>query len=177
MNSSEKLINRVAESSLITLDLEELYISSEDKAIFDLKDYLFMGLILKEKHFRESLKAIDWERYRSKNVAIHCSADAIIPIWAYMLIGVYLEPVAQRFYFCEPNQIDEKIFFELLSALDITRYIDQRIIIKGCSNRPIPVAAYLEITRKLRPVVRSLMYGEACSNVPLYKQKPVAMHS
>ncbi|MBA2423190.1 MAG: DUF2480 family protein [Chitinophagales bacterium] len=177
MNSSEKLINKVADSGLMTIDLEDFFVSSEVKASFDLKEYLFMGLILKEKDFRESLKTTNWEQYRSKNVAIFCSADAIIPMWAYMLISVYLEPIAKRFYFCEPDELDDRIFFEILSSLDIMQYKDQRVIIKGCSSRPVPISAFVKITRELRPLVRSLMYGEACSNVPLYKQKPVAIHT
>ena len=173
METEDKLVNRVADSGLITFDLEELY-PKEDRATFDLKDYLFMGLILKEKDFREALKNIDWEKFRSKNVAVFCSADAIIPVWAYMLAGVYLEPVASRFFFCKEYELDEKIFKEELEKIDIAQYKDQRIIIKGCSDKPVPVSAYLEITRKLRPIAKSLMYGEACSNVPLYKQKVVS---
>jgi|ERR1043165_6502516 hypothetical protein len=170
METREKLINRVAESSLITFDLEELY-PKEEKISFDLKNYLFMGLILKEKDFREALKNIDWSVYQDKNVAVFCSIDAIIPVWAYMLAGVYLTPLAKRFFFCKEEELDEVIYKEEIAALDISQYKDQRIIIKGCSDKPVPVSAYLEITRKLRPVVKSLMYGEACSNVPLFKQK------
>jgi len=170
METQEKLINRVSESGLITFDLEEFY-PREEKISFDLKDYLFMGLILKEKDFREALKNLDWSAYQNKNVAVFCSADAIIPIWAYMLVAVYLSPVARRFYFCKEEELDDVIFKEEIAALDVTQYKDQRIIIKGCSDKPVPVSAYLEITRKLRPFAKSLMYGEACSNVPLFKQK------
>ncbi|HYV94541.1 MAG TPA: DUF2480 family protein [Chitinophagales bacterium] len=170
METQEKIINRVSESGLITFDLEEFY-PKEEKISFDLRNYLFMGLILKEKDFREALKNLDWSAYQNKNVAVFCSADAIIPVWAYMLVGVYLAPAAKRFYFCKEEELDDMIFKEEIAALDITPYKDQRIIIKGCSDKPVPVSAYLEITRKLRPVAKSLMYGEACSNVPLYKQK------
>lgn len=170
MESQDKIINRVAESGLITFDLEELY-PKEEKASFDLKDYLFMGLILKEKDFREALKNVDWSSFQNKNVAVFCSADAIIPVWAHMLVSVYLAPVARRFYFCKEEELDEHIFREEIAALDVSSFKNQRIIIKGCSNLPVPTSAYLEITRKLQPVARSLMYGEACSNVPLYKQK------
>src|SRR6185503_15368547 len=170
METQDKIVNRVAESGLITFDLEEFY-PKEEKKSFDLRDYLFMGLILKEKDFREALKNMDWSAYQNKNVAVYCSADAIIPVWAYMLAGVYLGPVAKRFYFCKEEQLDEVIYKEEIAALDVSPYKDQRIIIKGCSDKPVPVSAYLEITRKLRPVAKSLMYGEACSNVPLYKQK------
>ncbi len=176
MESTEKLINRVADSGLITLDLEELY-PQEPKAAFDLKDFLFMGLILKEKDYREALKAVDWEKYKGKNIAVFCSADAIIPVWAYMLAGVYLEPVANRFFFCPFDELDAKIYDEKITKFDVQSFKDQRVIIKGCSDKPVPVSAYLAITRKLRPVARSLMYGEACSNVPLYKQKSAPIHS
>ena len=166
----DNIINRVAESTLITFDLEDFY-PKEEKASFDLKDYLFMGLILKEKDFREALKNLDWTTYQNKNVAVFCSADAIIPVWAYMLVGVYLAPVAKRFFFCRQEELDDVILKEEIAVLDISPYKDQRIIIKGCSDKPVPVSAYLEITRKLQPVAKSLMYGEACSNVPLFKQK------
>jgi hypothetical protein len=165
-----ELVNRVAESTLVTLDLEEFY-PAEEKASFDVKDFLFMGLILKEKHFREALKNLDWSSYSNKNVAVYCSADAIIPVWAYMLVATYLEPVAKRTYFCEEKDLDSVIFRQIIDNLDTAPYQGQRIIIKGCSQKPVPVSAYLDITRKLRPVARSLMYGEACSNVPLFKQK------
>ncbi|MBX7108492.1 MAG: DUF2480 family protein [Chitinophagales bacterium] len=170
MESTEKLVNRVADSGLITLDLEE-YFPQQPKEAFDLKDFLFMGLILKEKDYREALKSFDWGKYRGKNVAVFCSADAIIPVWAYMLAGVYLEPLANRFYFCSVEEMESKIYEETIAGLDVEVFKDQRVIIKGCSDKPVPVSAYLAITRKLRPVARSLMYGEACSNVPLYKQK------
>lgn len=176
MESTDKLINRVADCGLITLDLEELY-PQEPKAAFDLKDFLFMGLILKEKDYREALKAVDWEKYKGKNIAVFCSADAIIPVWAYMLAGVYLEPVANRFYYCRFDELDDKIYDEKIAKFDVQSFKDQRVIIKGCSDKPVPVSAYLSITRKLRPVARSLMYGEACSNVPLFKQKSAPIHS
>ena len=170
MNLPEKIVNKVEESGLITIDLESFY-PEEERASFDLKDYLHMGLIIREKEFREALKQLDWENFRDKNVAVFCSADAIIPMWAYMLVGTYLEPVAKRFFFCSEKDLDDKIFQEILSDLDVTPFNGKRILIKGCSDKPVPASAYLEITRKLRPVARSLMYGEACSNVPLFKQK------
>jgi len=170
MEATHKIVNRVAESELITFDLEELY-PKEERASFDLKEYLQMGLVLKEKDFREALKNLDWEKFRNKNVAVFCSADAIIPVWAFMLSGIYLGPVAKRFYFCKEDELDEKIFKEEIEKLDISSYKNRRIIIKGCSDKPVPVSAYVELARKLQPVAKSLMYGEACSNVPLYKSK------
>jgi hypothetical protein len=171
-----ELINRVAESTLLTVDLEEFY-PIEEKASFDLKDFLYMGLILKEKDFREALKNLDWSSYSNKNVAVFCSADAIVPVWGYMLVATYLEPIAKRVYFCDEKELDTVIYRQIIDNLDVTPYHGQRIIIKGCSQKPVPVSAYMDITRKLRPVARSLMYGEACSNVPLFKQKSAPTHS
>lgn len=172
METEEKLVNRVADSGLITFDLEQFY-PNEERASFDLKDFLFMQLILKEKDYREALKDFDWEKYRNKNVAVFCSADAIIPVWAFMLAGVYLDSVANRFYFCNEEDLDSIIFSEAIGNLNIEEFKGHRIIIKGCSEKPVPVSAYLEITRRLKPVAKSLMYGEACSSVPLFKQKKI----
>ncbi len=170
MEKVEAIVNRVLESSLITFDLEELY-PSEEKMGFDLKEHLFMGLILKEKDFREALKVLDVSLYQNKNVAVFCSADAIIPIWAFMLVAVHLQPEANGIYFCTPDKLDEEIYKEKIARIDTTAFMGKRVIIKGCSAKPVPVSAYMDITRRLRPVAKSLMYGEACSNVPLYKQK------
>ena len=166
----QPLVNRVAESGLITLDLESLF-PKEGSINFDLKNYLFKEIILKENDFREELKNLDWEKYRDKIVAIYCSADAIVPMWAYMLVAVYLQPLARAFYFCNPEELDEKIILDEISKLDLNIFDNQRIIIKGCSNRQLSPAAYVAITRRLGAVARSLMYGEACSNVPLFKRK------
>lgn len=166
----EALVNRVAESGLITLDLESLY-PKEASVYFDLKNFLFKEIILKENDFREALKNLDWETYRNKMVAIYCSTDAIIPMWAYMLVAIYLQPVAKAFYFCNPEELDEKIILDEISKLDLNKFDNQRIMVKGCSNRQLSPAAYVAITRRLGAVARSLMYGEACSNVPLFKRK------
>lgn len=166
----ELLINKIAESGLFTIDLEEYYPKGEN-VVFDLKDYLFMGLILKEKDFREALKNIDWSIYKSKNVAITCSADAVIPMWAYMLITSYLRPKAEEIVFGNEDDLQKALFIKNLSAINIPDYIDKRIVIKGCGDKPVPEAAYIEITRLLRPVVKSIMYGEPCSTVPIYKRK------
>lgn len=167
---SEPFINKVAESGLITLDMEKWYPRGET-AVFDMKDYLFMGMILKEKDFREALKNIDWEKYRDKNVAVTCSADAIIPVWAYMLVATYLQPIAKEIVMGDEKELHKTIFLKNLSAIDIREYTDKKVVIKGCGETPIADYVYMEITKLLRPIVKSIMYGEPCSTVPVYKKK------
>lgn len=167
---SDAIVNKVAESGLITLDLEAYY-PQGDIAVFDLKDYLFMGLILKEKDFRAALQQLDWNQYKGKNVAILCSADAVIPMWAYMLVAVYLEPVAAAFAFGTPEEARRQIFITNLQQINPTDFSDKRIVVKGCGDVPIGEFAYMEISRRLRPVAKSIMYGEPCSTVPIYKKK------
>jgi hypothetical protein len=166
----ETIVNRVAASGLVTIDLEEYYPKGET-AIFDLKDYLFRGLILKEKDFRMALQEMDWKQYRDKNVAITCSADAIIPRWAFMLAATYLQPVAKEIVFGDEKTLQQTLLLKNLSAIKAEDYLDKRVIVKGCGDVDIPEAAYVEITNKLRPFVKSIMYGEACSNVPIFKKK------
>jgi hypothetical protein len=167
----EVFINKVAESGIITLDLEEVG-GSDAWLDFDLKPFLFMELILKEKDFREALKVHDWTRYEGGLVAVYCSADAIIPVWAYMLIGSYLQPVARGIVFGNPETARQQWLLSGIAALDADEYAGKRVVIKGCGDKPIGEAAYLAATVKLRPVVKSIMYGEPCSTVPIYKQKP-----
>ncbi len=163
------LVNRVAQSGLITLDLETFYPEGEIAA-FDLKDYLFMGLILKEKDFREALKAHDWAQYAGKNVAVFCSADAIIPMWAYMLVTAYAAPYARDIFQGQPEQFVEAAFLKKIAALDLAPYEGKRLVVKGCSDRPVPPSAYVEITRRLQPIALSILFGEPCSTVPVYKR-------
>jgi hypothetical protein len=167
---SDIIQNRVAESGLITLD-PATYLPKEEVRAFDLKDFLFMGAILREKDFREAMASHDWSVYAGKQVAVHCSADAIIPMWAYMLVSSRLTPVAAAVYAGTPDELRKKIFLDNLSALRPEDFADQRVVVKGCGDQPIGEWAYLEITRKLQPVVKSLLYGEACSAVPVYKKK------
>lgn len=162
-------VNKVAESGLLTLDLEEYY-PKDETAVFDLKDHLFMGLILKEKDFREALKNMDWSVYKNKNVALTCSADAVIPMWAYMLATAYLEPVAKNIFFGDEDFLHKTLFLKNLSKINTADYTGKRVVIKGCGDKSISESAYVEITRLLRPVVKSIMYGEPCSTVPIYKQ-------
>lgn len=167
---SEVIVNKVAESGIITLDLEQYY-PKADTAVFDLKDYLFMGLILKEKDFREALKTTDWSQFQDKNVAVTCTADAIIPVWAYMLVAANLQPVAAEVVFGTEAELKMQLLLKNISTIDSMPYTDQRVVIKGCGEIPIGEAAYLQITHQLRPVVKSIMYGEPCSTVPIYKKK------
>ena len=170
---SEPIINKVAESGLITLDLEQ-YFPKGETAVFDLKDYLFMGMILKEKDYREALKAKDWSGYKDKNIALVCTADAIIPVWAWMLAATYLQPVAKDLVMGDEKELHKTLFLKNLSVININEFEDKRVVIKGCGETPIPDYVYMEITRLLRPVVKSIMYGEPCSTVPVYKRPIVS---
>jgi hypothetical protein len=164
-----EIINKVAQSGIITIDLEEFYPKGE-RILFDIKDQLFQGLILREKDFREFVKNEDWSKYTNKYVAITCTADAIVPTWAYMLLTIHLQSIAKKIVFGNLETLESTLYHELLSKININDYKDARIVIKGCGKLPVPTAAYLEITRLLVPVAKSIMYGEACSTVPLYKK-------
>lgn len=167
---NDPIINKVAESGLITLNPENYY-PREETTVFDLKDFLFMGLILKEKDFREQLKNHDWEAYRDKYTGVYCSADAIIPVWAWMLIASYLEPVAKEMIMGDEKALHQHLFLKNIAAINLQEFTDQRVVIKGCGETPIGDFVYMELTRRLRPVAKSIMYGEACSTVPVYKKK------
>lgn len=167
---TEQIINRVAKSGLVTLDLEDYYHPGE-RVVYDLKENLFMGLILKEKDFREFLKGYDWSQYAGKNVALTCSEDAIVPTWAYMLLTIQLQPYANTVVFGSLPDLEEKLYFDAIARINPDEYRDARVVVKGCSKVPVPVAAYVEITRVLRPVALSLLFGEPCSTVPLYKRR------
>lgn len=165
----EVIVNKVSESGLVTLDLEEFY-PKEETAVFDMKDHLFMGLILKEKDFREAMKSLDTSSYKGKNVALTCSADAIIPVWAYMLAASYLEPVAHEIVFGDRDVLQQAVFLKNIAKINVADYEDKRVVIKGCGELPISEAAYVAVTALLRPVVKSIMYGEPCSTVPIFKK-------
>ena len=162
--------NRVAESELITLDLKT-FLPQEQPLQFDLSDYLFKGLILKEKDYRAALAQTDWSIFAERIVLIQCSADVIIPVWAYMLAAVYLKPVAREIFFDNAEGWKEKMLLKNINELDADLYKDKRVVIKGCGEEAIPDAAYFEITKRLFPVVKSILYGEPCSTVPVYKKK------
>jgi hypothetical protein len=165
----EVFVNKVSESGLVTLDLEDFY-PKEETAVFDMKEYLFMGLILKEKDFRETMKNLDLAIYKGKNVAITCTADAVIPIWAYMLAASYLQPVANEIIFGDSDFLHKTLFLKNIAKINVADYTDKRVVIKGCGELPISETAYVAVTGLLRPVVKSIMYGEPCSTVPIYKK-------
>lgn len=164
-----EFVNKVSESGIITLDLEDFY-PKEETAVFDMKDHLFMGLILKEKDFREVMKNLDLTPYKDKNIALACSADAVIPVWAYMLVASYLQPVAKEIVFGDEDFLHKTLFLKNIAQINTEDYKDQRVVIKGCGELPISETAYVAITNQLRPVVKSIMYGEPCSTVPVYKK-------
>jgi hypothetical protein len=165
-----ELINKVSESALVTINLEDYY-PKDSIAVFDLKDYLFMGLILKEKDFREALKNLDLTPFTGKAVAVTCSADAVIPMWAYMLVASFLQPVATEVIFGNEEDAKKQLLLHNIENLPVQEFTDKRIVIKGCGDLPIGEAAYLKATKLLRPVAKSIMYGEPCSTVPIFKRK------
>jgi hypothetical protein len=165
----EPIINKVAVSGLVSFDLEEYYLKGE-RVLLDIKEILFQGLILREKEFREYIKNENWGKYEDKYVAVFCSTDAIVPTWAYMLLAIHLEPFAKKVVFGNLETLETILYQETLQKININDFKDTRIVIKGCGNLPVPIAAYVELTRLLRPVAKSIMYGEPCSTVPLYKQ-------
>lgn len=162
--------NRVAESELITLDLKT-FLPQEQPVQFDLSNFLYRGLILKEKDYREALTKTDWEVFSQKIVLIYCSADVIIPVWAYMLAAVNLKPVAREIFFDNAEGWKEKMLLKKINDLETDYFKDKRVVIKGCGEEKIPDSAYFEITSKLLPVVKTILYGEPCSTVPVYKKK------
>lgn len=170
VTAAAPFVNKVEESGILTFDLGELYPKSPVIG-FDIKDYLFMGMILKEKDFREALKALDLNDYSGKIVGVHCSADAIVPVWAFMLAASTIQQVAVAVYPGTPQEAAEKIISAKIALLDTKEYEDKRVVIKGCGEYPVSHSSYLEITAKLRPVAKSIMYGEPCSTVPIYKRK------
>ncbi len=166
---SAEIINRVANSSLITFDLEDLYPQGE-RVLFDISDWLLEGLVLKESLFREKAAAQNWSIYQDAYVALTCSTGAIIPAWAYMLLATYLQPYAKKVITGDLKALETTLYAEILKDLDVSHLKDKLVIIKGCSNKPVPENAYLLLISKLQPLVKSIMYGEACSSVPLYKK-------
>ena len=166
---SDSIVNKVASSGLITFNLEEYYTPGK-RLVFDMKDYLFQGLILKEKDFREFVKNENWNKYSDSFVAITCSADAIVPTWAYMLVASAMQPFARKIIFGNTEALETSLFMEVLSKINYDQFLDARVVIKGCSNLPVPTAAYVELMNRLRPIAKSLMFGEPCSTVPLFKK-------
>lgn len=165
-----EIVNRVANSALQVFDLEDYY-PEGPRVGLDISGWLLEGFVLREKDFRESLKNHDWSQYAGAFVAVHCSTDAIVPAWAYMLVTTYLQPVAKKVIQGGIDRLNVLVYQEILDGLDYTPYADKPVIIKGCSRKPVPQEAYVIATQKLLPVAKSIMFGEACSSVPLYKRK------
>lgn len=164
-----EIVNRVANSSLVTFNLEDFYPKGE-RILFDIKDWLLEGLVLRESDFRQTAEAHNWAQYENTFVALTCSTDAIIPAWAYMLLTTYLQPYAQKVIVGDLETLETILYTELIQNLDISALQDKPVIVKGCSHKPVPKNAYLLLISRLQPVVKSIMYGEACSSVPLYKK-------
>jgi len=170
MDQDKPLINRIANSGLITINLEE-YFPQREMVAFDIKDHLFMEMILKEKDFRAALKEHPWEElYKDKILLIYCSADAIIPLWAYMLITAYAQPYADSIFQGKEEDFLISHYDKVLEEFDAASHEGKRIVIKGCSDKPVPPSAYMKITSLLRPFAQSVMFGEPCSTVPIFKR-------
>lgn len=169
---AEEIVNRVAKSSLMVFDLEEIYPEGK-RVLIDIRDWLYEGLVLREKEFRAKVKAQDWSEYQSTYVALSCSTDAIIPVWAYMLITTHLTPYAKKVVYGDLEFLESTIFEQELDGIDLSPYTNKPTIIKGCSEVAVPTHAYMIAAEKLRKVAKSVMYGEACSAVPLFKQENV----
>jgi hypothetical protein len=165
----KEIVNRVDQSGLTEINLEDFYPKGE-RALLDIKDHLFQGLILKEKDFREFVKNENWSKYTNKFVAITCSADAVVPTWAYMLLSTSIQPFAKNVVFGDMKTLETVLFTQALSKINPEDFRDKRAVIKGCGNLPVPESAYVELTRILTPVAKSIMYGEPCSTVPVMKR-------
>lgn len=167
---SEEIINRVANSKLVTFDLEDFYPKGE-RIHFDISEWLMEGIVLREKEFREKANSHDWSLYSGSYVALYCSTDAIVPGWAYILLSLHLAPFAAKVTVGSLEDLESILYTEILQNLDFSEYADKPIIIKGCTHKPIPQSAYVLLAQKLQPIAKSIMYGEACSSVPLFKRK------
>lgn len=167
---SDEIINRVAKSSLVTIDLEDFYPSGE-RVLFDIKDWLLEGLVLREKDFRTHVESHDWSDYKDKYVAITCSTEAIIPAWAFMLISIHLQPYAKKVVVGNLEHLESLVYQDIINDFNTSEIKNKPVIIKGCTNKPIPLNAYTMLINKIKTVAKSIMYGEACSSVPLYKKR------
>jgi hypothetical protein len=159
----------VAGSGLITLSLEDYY-PQGPRLSLDISPWLYEGLILREKDFRVYLKEHNWQQYEGAYVALFCSADAIVPQWSYMLLASYLSPFAKKVVYGSPEQLEAMVMEQSLAKVDLSEYLDKRVILKGCGDLPIPPHAYLYFTTRLQEVAKTIMFGEACSTVPIYKK-------
>jgi hypothetical protein len=166
---SEYIENKVANSGLITISLEEFH-QKGDRVLFDIKPLLWQELALKEKDFRSFIKQHDWRQYQNNFVAITCSADAIVPTWAYMLVAIALQPYVKKVIFGNLSDLERELFIDAVNLFDLNSITNKRVLVKGCGDINIPDSAFVYVSQKFVPVVKSLMFGEACSNVPLYKK-------
>lgn len=166
----QEIVNKVANSGLITIDLEEL-VDKRERVELDIKDQLFQGLLLREKDFRNFIAEHNWEQYRDKHAAVFCSTDAILPKWAFMLLAQALQPFAVSVVYGSAEQLETMLYQQALAEINAEEYRDKRIVIKGCGDKDVPTFAYVELTRILTPVAKSIMYGEPCSTVPVFKRK------
>lgn len=166
----DEIINKVAQSKLITFDLEDYYPKGK-RIVLDIKDWLFEGFILREKEFRAHINEHNWEQYKDGYVALTCSTDAIVPGWAYMLVTTKLQPFVMKTVLGDLEDLETAIYQSIIENIEVSEFQDKPVIIKGCSNKPVPTNAYIMLTMRLLPVAKSVMYGEACSSVPLFKRK------
>ena len=166
---SDEIINRVAKSPIVSLDIADYF--SDDIEVIDIKPWLFQGLLLKEQEFRTSLAAHDWNIYSDKVVAVYCSADAIVPQWAYMLIASYLDSLCTDYFFGSKEEVEEASLLKNIASSSFEYCRDKPVIVKGCGNRPIPNSAYMAMVKKIKPLAKNIMFGEACSSVPIFKKK------
>lgn len=167
---ADEIINRVANSKLVVFDLEDYYPKGK-RTLFDIKDWLYEGFVLREKEFRAFVKNYDWAQHQDEYVALNCSSDAIVPAWAYMLVTFALEPYVKQTALGDLNALETELYQDIIKNIEVEPYRDQPIIIKGCSKKPVPTAAYIMLSQALKPVAKSILFGEACSSVPLYKRK------
>jgi len=166
----DEIVNRVANSKLITIDLEDWYLEGT-RTVFDISSWLFEGLLLREKEFRTHINEHDWSQYQNHYVALTCTTDAIIPGWAYMLITTSIAVFAKKVVVGDLEQLETLLYESQIATINTSEYQDKPVIIKGCSNKPVPKNAYISLLQKIQPVAKSIMYGEACSSVPLFKRK------
>ncbi|TAF33472.1 MAG: DUF2480 family protein [Cytophagales bacterium] len=169
LSNTKEIVNRAASSGIITFDIEDYYALGA-RSIFDIKDFLFQGIVLREKDYREAIKNLDWSQYADHYVSVVCSTDAIVPMWAFMIAASYLQKVAKRVFFGSLAELESHLYAEVLSKIDWEFYRDKKVVIKGCSKFPVPHWAYVEVSVRLAPIAKLIMFGEACSSVPVYKK-------
>lgn len=169
MDPNNEIVNRVANSGIITLNFDEI-LTEIQTAQFDLEPFLWQGLALKEKDFREAIKNYDWSKFQNQHVAVFCTADAIIQTWAFMLIASKLQEQNATAYFCQPVDLPEFLALNYIQNLNAETFANARVVVKGCGTFNLSPNCYVALTQKLQPIVKTLLFGEPCSTVPVYKQ-------